>query len=48
MVLLAAGSRGKEVRLDLVIAADALAVTPETRATAVRVSLIKAPWEMEA
>lgn len=48
VVLLAAGSRGKEVRLDLVIAADALAVTPETRATAVRVSLIKAPWEMEA
>jgi len=47
VALLAAGSRGKEVRLDLVLAADALAMTAETRTTAVRVSLIKAPWEVE-
>ena len=47
VVLLGAGSRGKEMRLDLVSAADALAGTPESRATAVRVSLVRAPWEME-
>jgi hypothetical protein len=47
VVLLASGSRGRELRLDLVTAADALAGTPESRATAVRVSLVRAPWEMD-
>jgi large repetitive protein len=47
IVLLGAGARGAEVRLDLVSAADKLAVTPEKRTTAVRVSLLHAPWEVE-
>lgn len=47
VALLAPGSRGREVRLDLVIAADALAGTPEQRSTALRVGLNRAPWEME-
>jgi len=47
IALLASGSRGTEVRLDLVTAADALAGTPEGRATAVRVGLVRAPWEVE-
>jgi hypothetical protein len=47
VVLLATGSRGQEARLDLVTAADALSGTPESRVTAVRVSLLRAPWEVE-
>ncbi len=47
VVLLAPNSRGTEVHLDLVSAADALAQTPEKRTTAVRVSLHRAPWEVE-
>jgi hypothetical protein len=47
VVLLAPGSRGTEARLDLVVAADDLAETLEDRRTAVRVSLARAPWEVE-
>jgi hypothetical protein len=47
VVLLAANSRGLEVHLDLVSAADQLAQTPEKRTAAVRVSLHRAPWEVE-
>lgn len=46
VVLLAAGSRGAELRLDLVVAADALAGSPEQRAEAVRIALHRAPWEV--
>jgi hypothetical protein len=46
-VLLAPGSRDHEVRLDLVVAADPLAGAPETRRTAVRMGLVRAPWEVE-
>lgn len=47
IVLLAAGARGGEARLDLRTAPDALAGTPETFVTAVRISLARAPWEVE-
>jgi len=47
VVLLAAGARGKRVALDLVVAADPLAASPETRAVAVDVPLQRAPWEEE-
>ncbi len=47
LVLLEPGQRGTEVRLDLVVAADLLAQTPEQRSVAVRVSLARAPWEVE-
>ena len=47
IVLLAPGSRDHEVRLDLVVAADPLAGAPETRRTAVRMGLVRAPWEVE-
>jgi large repetitive protein len=47
IVLLAGGSRGREVRLDLVLAADELAGSPESRAEAVRLAMLRAPWEVE-
>lgn len=47
VVLLDAGARGKRVALDLVVAADALANAPESRALAVDVPLQRAPWEEE-
>jgi hypothetical protein len=47
VVLLGAGSRGAEVRLDLVVAGDALAGTTEQRAEAVRLLLARAPWEVD-
>ncbi|MBG6240057.1 hypothetical protein IWX78_003048 [Mycetocola sp. CAN_C7] len=47
VVLLAAGSRGTEARLDLRTAADQLAGTPESFVTAARISLLRAPWEVE-
>ena len=47
LVLLTPGSRGAELRLDLVVAGDALAGTPEQRSEAVRVALLRAPWEVE-
>jgi large repetitive protein len=47
VVLLAPGSRGAEVRLNLVVTADALAGTAATTAEAVRVALVRAPWEVE-
>ena len=47
VALLAPGSRGTEARLDLRTAPDQLAGTPESRVTAVRVSLVRAPWEVE-
>jgi hypothetical protein len=45
VVLLALGARGAEVRLDLVLAADPLAGAAERRAEAVRLRLVRAPWE---
>ena len=47
IALLAPGARGQEVRLDLVVAADPVAASPEKRATAVRMALLRAPWEVE-
>ena len=47
VVLLGAGARGTEARLDLVLADDDLAGLPERRSTVVRVSLQRAPWEVE-
>jgi hypothetical protein len=47
VILLAPGSRGSELRLDLVLAGDALAGTPEQRAEALRIALHRAPWEVE-
>ncbi len=47
IAVLAPGARGQEVRLDLVVAADAVAGAPEKRATAVRMALLRAPWEVE-
>jgi hypothetical protein len=47
LVLLAADSRGRELRLDLVVTADELAGLPEKRAEAVRITLQRAPWEVE-
>lgn len=47
VALLAPGSRGSEVRLAFVLAADKLAGTAEHRAEAVRVRLVRAPWEVE-
>jgi hypothetical protein len=47
VVLLAAGARGSEVRLDLVVAGDPLAGTAEQRAEAVRLALLRAPWEVD-
>ncbi|MBB5791234.1 DUF6603 domain-containing protein [Jiangella mangrovi] len=47
VVLLAPGSRGAELRLDLVVAGDALAGSAEQRAEALRIVLDKAPWEVE-
>ena len=47
IAILAAGARGREVRLDLLTAADLLAQTPQTAVTATRVSLVRAPWEVE-
>lgn len=47
VVLLAPGSRGAELRLDLVLAGDALAGIPEQRAEALRIALDRAPWEVE-
>ena len=47
VLLLAPGSRGTELRLDLVVAGDALAGTAEQRAEALRIALQRAPWEVE-
>jgi large repetitive protein len=47
IALLAPGSRGSEVRLDLVVAADPLAGAAEQRQTCVRMGLLRAPWEVE-
>ena len=47
IALLAPGSRGAEVRLDLVVAADDLVATAPSRRTAVRMHLDRAPWEVE-
>ncbi len=47
VVLLGPGSRGSELRLDLVVAGDALAGTAAQRAEAVRIALVRAPWEVE-
>ncbi|GAA1569172.1 hypothetical protein GCM10009789_23280 [Kribbella sancticallisti] len=47
VLLLAPGSRGSELRLDLVVAGDALAGTPTQRAEALRIALHRAPWEVE-
>ena len=47
LVLLAPGSRGSELRLDLVVTADDLAGVPEKRAEALRVTFDRAPWEVE-
>ena len=47
IAMLAAGARGREVRLDLQTAADQLAQTPQAAVTATRVSLVRAPWEVE-
>ncbi|WP_076262541.1 hypothetical protein [Intrasporangium flavum] len=47
IALLAPGSRGQEVRLDLVVAADPLAGLAEDRRTCVRMGLFRAPWEVE-
>ncbi|MEO5743462.1 MAG: hypothetical protein ABIQ53_02575, partial [Terracoccus sp.] len=47
IAVLAPGARGQEVRLDLVVAVDAVASLPEKRATAVRMALLRAPWEVE-
>ena len=47
VVRLAGGSRGREVRLDLVVAADELAGSPQYRAEAVRLAMVRAPWEVE-
>jgi hypothetical protein len=47
VAMLAPGSRGQEVRLELVVAADPLAGVPEQAAEAVRLLLAHAPWEAE-
>ncbi|MBK8733743.1 MAG: hypothetical protein IPL93_13055 [Actinomycetales bacterium] len=47
IAFLAPGSRGREARLDLVLPADVLAGLPERPAAAARVSLQRAPWEVE-
>jgi hypothetical protein len=47
VVLLDPGARGTRLVLDLVVAADALANVPESRAVAVDVPLQRAPWEEE-
>lgn len=47
VVLLAPGARGTRACLDLVVAADALAGSAETRALAVDVPMQRAPWEEE-
>jgi len=47
IAFLAPGSRGREVRLDLVMPADPIAGLSERSAPAARVSLQRAPWEVE-
>jgi hypothetical protein len=47
VVLLSAGSRGAELRLDLVRASDPLAGTAESAVPALRLPLVSAPWEYE-
>jgi large repetitive protein len=47
IAILAPGARGCEVRLDLRTAADQLAGTPASAVAATRVSLARAPWEVE-
>jgi hypothetical protein len=47
VALLGPGARGAEVRLDLVLAADPLSGDAEARAEAVRVKLVRAPWEVD-
>jgi hypothetical protein len=48
VALLAPGSRGSELRLELVVSADPLAGLSAQPAEAVRVLLTRAPWEEEA
>ncbi|MDM7855157.1 hypothetical protein [Cellulomonas alba] len=47
VVLLGPSARGTELVLDLVRAADPLSGTAGSTATAARVPLVRAPWEME-
>lgn len=47
VVLLGPSARGTELVLDLVRGADPLSGAAATTATAVRVALVRAPWEME-
>jgi len=47
IAFLAPGSRGREARLDLVLPADVLAGLPERTETAARISVQRAPWEVE-
>jgi large repetitive protein len=47
VVLLDGGSRGAELRLDLVRAADPLAGTAAVATAALRLPLLRAPWEVE-
>jgi hypothetical protein len=47
IVMLGAGARGCEARLDLEVAADQLAGSSASAVTAVRVSLASAPWEVD-
>ncbi|HYW49682.1 MAG TPA: hypothetical protein VE861_03700 [Gemmatimonadaceae bacterium] len=47
VVLLGAGARGAEVRLDLVVTADVLAGTVDQPTETLRVRLVRAPWEVE-
>ena len=47
VALLAGGGRGGEVRLDLRTAADPLAGTAAVDSPAARVSVLRAPWEVE-
>ena len=47
VVLLGPAARGTELRLELVVAADALTATAEETAMAVQVLLDAAPWEVE-
>ena len=47
VVVLGPGSRGAELRLDLVLAADPLAGTAASAVAALRLPLPAAPWELE-
>jgi hypothetical protein len=47
VVMLAAGSRGRELRLQLRRVGDTLLTIPDKLADALRVRLVTAPWEEE-